>query len=363
MNIIFLYHDEKPKRGQFRSDNLPNLLLSTQKNIRPILLLQQSSSSSSLLSSSSEFLTKFELKVANVSVKSPSLLKHCHISKMPSVHKNHHIIRYEPHFASNESRHFIQFMRLFECRSDKIVDDYSGECSERLKHDRKCLTIVALWTRGSRGFSFPPDVSYPINFDNFLLEIHYQDVAGGNFVDSSGFKFFATEKSRKFDAGTIAINIRPNFLHIVAPGYKRVISIGHCTSNCTSRSFPIDGLTVFGINMQTHSAGTMIKLTAVRENEELEPLAQDSNLNSNYVETRLLAAANYRKLLPGDHLMVECTYNTFKRERFTLGGESSNEEVCMAMVYYFPRQEQLTACNSQSKISDVLKALGIAELG
>jgi Copper type II ascorbate-dependent monooxygenase, C-terminal domain len=113
--------------------------------------------------------------------------------------------------------------------------------------------------------------------------------------------------------------------------------------------------------MATHSAGTKIKLSVVRNEEELEPIVDDSNLNSNYLETRLLMSS--RKLLPGDQMMVECTYNTFKRERFTLGGDSTNEEVCRATVLYYPRQEQLVACISQSRIADVLKALGVEELG
>lgn len=296
----------------------------------------------------------------NISVASGSLLKWCHSFKSNYTHQ--HIVRYEPFFSSNESAHFVTFMRIYECRGVKSELDFSEQCSERVKMERKCFTTVAIWTKGSAGFTYPNDVSYPLESDNILLEIHYQDSPVA-FTDSSGFNIFTINEPRKFHAGTISINIRPNFLHIVAPGYKRVVSIGHCTSNCTKNAFYHDGLNIFGITMQTHNAGTMIKLSAVRNGEELEPLAIDSNLNANYVETRVLSSNHYHKLMPGDHLMVECTYNTFRRERFTLGGESSNEEVCMAMVMYYPKQNQLTACNSQSRISDVLKALGIEELG
>ncbi|KAG5667527.1 hypothetical protein PVAND_015506 [Polypedilum vanderplanki] len=353
MNVIYIYHDEKPKRGQFRSENLPNLLLS-QQQIRPLLLLQRSPTAK--FSFHNEF-HQLEIRMPNILIESAALLKWCHSFKIN--HSSQHIVRYEPIFSSNESSNFITFMRIYECRSEAEINEH---CSERLKMERKCLMTVAIWTKGSLGFTYPNDVAYPLTAEQLLLEIHYQD-SPASFFDNSGFQIFTTSEQRLYNAGTIAINIRPNFLHIVAPGFKRVISIGHCTSNCTQKLFPDDGLNIFGITMQTHNAGTMIKLIIVRNGEELEPLASDSNLNANYVETRLLSAENYRKLMPGDHLMVECTYNTFKRERFTLGGESSNEEVCMAMVMYYPRQEQLVACNSQSKISDVLRALGIEELG
>jgi hypothetical protein len=356
MNIIFLYHDEKPKRGQFRNGILPNLLLSFQQ-IRPLLLLQRSPK----LQMPSEF-SPLDIRMPNITVEPAGLLKMCHTTKVNSTHRQH-IVRYEPFFSSNESSTFVTFMRLYECRPAATELTFSGHCSERLKMEHKCLSTVAIWTKNSAGFTFPPDVGYPLDVDQqLLLEVHFQDSPLA-FFDTSGFRLFTTPEPRPLEAGTIAINIRPNFLHIVAPGFKRVISTGHCTANCTQHAIPADGLTIFGIAMHTHHAGTVIRLTTVRQGEELEPLAIDANLNANYVETRLLGTGHYRKLLPGDHVMVECTYNTFKRERFTLGGESSNEEVCMATVMYFPRQEQLVACNSQSKISDVLRALGIEELG
>lgn len=364
MNIIFLYSDEKPKRGQFRNDNSPNLSHAILQ-IRSLLLLQRSPNIDHLISNSNKTFDMLEIRNDMSNVTSHGLLKWCHSFRNKLT--NHHIVRYESIFSSLESRNFINFMRIYECKSQlsdlRNADDVNGECSERLKLERKCFSSIAIWTKGSDGFTYPDDVGYPLDSsqsDNFLLEIHYQDIPK-EFQDSSGFRIFHTSERRKFDVGTIAMNIRPNFLHIIAPGYKRVVSIGHCTSNCTQKAFPVDGLNIFGVTMQTHSAGTMVKINLVRNGEELEPLATDTNLNSNYIETRLLN--NSRKLYPGDHLMVECTYNSYKRERFTLGGESSNEEICMANIMYYPRQEQLVACNSQSKISDVLRALGIEELG
>jgi hypothetical protein len=347
MHVIFLYHDEKPKRGQMRNENTLNPMLAIQ-SIRPLLLLQRSPA----LSNPTDIL---EIRNEKVKIAGGGLHKWCRSYKI--AHKNHQIIRYEQAFNPPEAENFITLMRLYECRT-QISENFNGECSEKLKSDRKCFSTIAMWTKGSDGFTFPPDVGFPLDSaisDNFLLEIHYQDA---DLVDSSGFRIFHTSERRKFDAGSISINIRPNFLHIIAPGYYRVVSIGHCSSNCTQK---IEDLNVFGVSLLTHSAGTKVKISLIRDGEELEPLAEDSNIIPNYLETRLLRT--FRRIQSRDHLTVECTYNTFKRERFTLGGESANEEVCMANVLYYPRQEQLAACGSQSKISDVLKALGIEELG
>lgn len=351
MNVIFLYHDEKPKRGQMRSSNALNSMLAIQ-SIRPLLLLQRSPT----LLDPSDILEIRNYKVTLAS--SNGLLKWCRSYRVNI--KNHQIIRYEAIFNPPESQNFITLMRILECRKP-ITENFNGECHVADVVGRKCLSTVAMWTKGSDGFTFPPEVGYPLDSssisDNFLLEIHYQD-APSDLIDNSGFRIFHSAERRKFDAGAISLSIRPNFLHIVAPGFKRVVSVGHCISNCTQN---IENLNIFSVSMLTHSAGTKVKISLVRNNEELEPIAEDSNLIPNYLETRLLNS--FRSFQAGDHVMVECTYNTFKRERFTLGGESSNEEICMANLFYYPRQEQLVACSSQSKVADVLRALGIEELG
>lgn len=360
MNVIFLYHSEKPKRGQIKKDSLPDPMMAIHP-VKSLLLLQRSSQKKpEPVVESMEILNE---KV-KLSESSPELLKWCHAHKLKDIKRNQ-IVRYEPVFSSTASRNSITFMRLYECKTpiDNLASSDDEECSERLKMERKCFTTVASWSRGSEGFSYPNNVGYsiPESTDNFLLEVHYQFNEKESLEDSSGFRIYHTPNRRKFDAGTLSIAIRPNFLHIIAPGFKRVLSIAHCTSDCTQKALAPEGINIFGLNMQTHSLGRKIKIGVVRNGEEIEPLAQESNVNSEYMENRVFDRV--KKILPGDHITVECTYNTFKREQFTLGGESADEEVCMATLMYYPRQEQLVSCYSQSNIANLLKALGIENLG
>lgn len=361
MNVIYLYHSEKPKRGQIKKDSLPDPMMAIHP-VKSLLLLQRSSQKR--VRNQSETLEIRNEKV-QLSESSPELLKWCHAHKLKDVKRNQ-IIRYEPLFSSHDSQNSITLMRLYECKTpfDNLPSHDDMECSERLKVERKCFSVVALWTKGSDGFTYPKDVGYPIDSelaDNYLLEVHYQLADKAGLVDSSGFRIFHTESRRKFDAGTLSLAIKPNFLHIIAPGFKRVISVSHCTSDCTQKALPVEGINVFGFNMRTHSLGRKIKIGIVRNGEEVEPLAQENNFNAEYLENHVFDKV--KKILPGDHITVECTYNTFKREQFTLGGESADEEVCTATLMYYPKQEQLVSCYSQSNIANLLKALGIENLG
>lgn len=358
MNIIYMYHSEKPKRGQIKKDSLPDPMMAIHP-VKSLLLLQRSSQRPPARNQSSTFEIRNE-KV-QLSESSPVVLRWCQPQKLKDIQRSQ-IVRYEPVFAPAESQKYITLMRIYECKTPFETPD-GQDCSERLKMERKCFAVLATWSKGSDGFTYPKDVGYLISdtTDHYMLEVHYQLVGKVSLEDNSGFRLYHTSDLRQFDAGSLTIAIRPNFLHIIAPGFKRVISVAHCTSDCTQKALSAEGINVFGVSMETHSLGRRIKVGIVRNGEEIEPLAQESNLNSEYLESRLLEKT--KKILPGDHVTVECTYNTFKREQFTLGGESADEEVCIATLLYYPKQEQLVSCYSQSNIANLLKALGIENLG
>lgn len=365
MNVIYLYHSEKPKRGQIKKDSLPDPMMAIHP-VKSLLLLQRSSQRRPEKVRNQSTSVEIRNEKVQLSDASPEVLKWCHAQKLKEDIKRSQIIGYEPLFSSVESQKYISLMRIYECKTpfESLPSrDTDIECSERIKVERKCFTVVATWSRGSEGFTYPKDVGYLISdtVDNYLLEVHYQLAEKVNLEDSSGFRLYHTQELRKYEAGSLSIAIRPNFLHIIAPGFKRVISVAHCTSDCTQKALAPEGINVFGISMETHSLGRKIKVGIVRNGEEIEPLAQESNLNSEYLEIRALEKT--KKILPGDHVTVECTYNTFKREQFTLGGESADEEVCTATLLYYPKQEQLVSCYSQSNIANLLKALGIENLG
>ncbi|KAL7020263.1 hypothetical protein ACKWTF_011448 [Chironomus riparius] len=362
MNIIYLYHPEKPKRGQIKKGSLSDPVMAMQP-VKSLLLLQRSQQSRS---SKEAGISTLEVRNKNVRIPlTPSkMLKWCRIHRLRNITENH-IIRYEPVFSSPESQKFITSMKLYECRTSAInlQSDDDEECNEGIKGARKCFTVVATWSRGSEGFTFPKDVGYLLDsnsIDSLLLEVHYQPIYKKQLDDSSGFRIYHTRNRRKYDAGSLQIGIEPNFLHIIAPGFKRVISVGHCTSNCTQKALPAEGINIFGVNMQTHSLGRKMKISLVRNGEELAPIAQESNLNADYLENRIFNRVS--KLFPGDHVTVECTYNTYEREQFTLGGDSVDEEICSATLMYYPRQDQLVSCNSQTNVAHLLKALGIEKL-
>ncbi|XP_023242131.1 proteoglycan 4-like [Centruroides sculpturatus] len=68
-----------------------------------------------------------------------------------------------------------------------------------------------------------------------------------------------------------------------------------------------------------------------------------------------------RLLLPNDHVIVECTYDSSKKNHTTFGGLSTHEEMCLAFLSYYPKQN-ISAATSCPIPSNVLKSIGVEKL-
>lgn len=148
MNLIYLYHPEKPKRGQIKKDSLPDPMMAIHP-VKSLLLLERSSQKS--VRDQSELLEIRGDKVI-LSESSPALLKRCHAHRVKDM-KGRQIIRYEPLFSSPDSEKVVTAMKLYECKTpmDSFASHDDEDCTERLKMERKCFTVVALWSEGSEG--------------------------------------------------------------------------------------------------------------------------------------------------------------------------------------------------------------------
>ncbi|KAG5682780.1 hypothetical protein PVAND_012111 [Polypedilum vanderplanki] len=158
----------------------------------------------------------------------------------------------------------------------------------------------------------------------------------------------------------MSVGIQPVWTHIIPPGFRKVSSIGYCTGKATEKLLNEDGITIIGIQMLTHEMGKTIKVRLVRNGKEHFPIAQDHNLDSEYLEYRTFNKGI--KVLPGDDIVVECNYDSFDKSKLTLGGFGAQQEICLATLVYYPRQEKMSTCQSKPKTKNFLKSLNIEKL-
>ncbi|CRK90752.1 CLUMA_CG004444, isoform A [Clunio marinus] len=373
MRIVYMYHHDEPKRGSLLQGNLPE----PEQALKPIksLLFLQRPKFEKVRKLNDENIETFDVRMKNVLMTSSNVTKACSVLRLKENQRGH-VVAYKPIFEPMIARTYIMHMIVYECRNkhhpNYNIDEDNASCANIQK--LQCTTITATWSRGSQGFVYPDDVGYPIDSDIaslYFLEIHYEvptkSFADHNRIsDSSGIKFFMTSVKRKHNAGLLSIGIQPVWTHIIPPGFRKVTSIGYCTGKCNKEAFSTtaagggSGINVIGIQMQTHEMGKSIKVGLVRSGSELHPIAQDHNLDSEYLEYRALSKAI--QVLPGDDLMVECAYNSFDKTKLTLGGYEAQQEICQATLVYYPKQDHLTSCYSKPKTKNFLKSLNIDKL-
>ncbi|CAL4059209.1 unnamed protein product, partial [Meganyctiphanes norvegica] len=168
-----------------------------------------------------------------------------------------------------------------------------------------------------------------------------------------------TNEIRMQDAGVISLGLSPNWKQLIPPHQKTILSSGHCVGECTKAVLPPSGIHVFGTVHYTHDLGRKVKIRNIRDGEEMETISQDNNHQPDYQEYRHKSQPT--RILPGDHLITDCQYNSLERSSITLGGFKTQDETCLSFLYYWPRVE-LSVCHSKPSLGTVLHSLGIEEL-
>ncbi|KPM10965.1 Copper type II ascorbate-dependent monooxygenase-like protein, partial [Sarcoptes scabiei] len=94
-----------------------------------------------------------------------------------------------------------------------------------------------------------------------------------------------------------------------------------------------------------------------RGNQELKPIAVENNFDFNFQDFRRFSEKLI--ILPGDQITVECTYDTKKLNRPIFGGLSTQEEMCMVFMLYYPRMKGIRTCLSGLTPETVMKLSNI----
>lgn len=67
-------------------------------------------------------------------------------------------------------------------------------------------------------------------------------------------------------------------------------------------------------------------------------------------------------ILPDDQITVECTYDTSERDLPLFGGLSTQEEMCIAFIIYYPRMKSTRTCLSGLTPETVMKLGDVGEV-
>lgn len=293
----------------------------------------------------------------------------CTMQKSPPMTTKHHIVGFRAILNSPEAiRHKHHFI-VHKCRApegsteegtfETYMGGDGGQCylSSSVPMNY-CESYLFLWAVGGKTVIFPEHVGFPVgpNPSYYLLEVHFDNP--NNLVNvsfESGLEIFYTPNLREYDAGTLTSGHATSWSITIPPNSEGHVIVGHCSPSCSS-NIPAPGINVFNVMLHSHLAGRKLKLRHYRDGNELPWLAADENYNFDYQQIRFLPEEV--KIMPGDQLTYECTYNSMQANGTIIGGLSTTEEMCNTFIYYYPEID-LDVCSSEYPATELLKGFGI----
>lgn len=312
----------------------------------------------------------WDIRSPNVTIPSDTDTTYwCKIVKAPPLNKKHHVIQVEP-LVSKESAPFIHHMVLYRCLGATARElephvhhsGYPCYVPDMPQTYTKCESVYAAWGVGGLAMIMPEKAGLPLGDKPnlyFLLEIHYDNSEyTSDVIDQSGFRIFFTPNLRRYDAMTLMVGASVDPCIVIPPKRRKFTIAGHADPRCLAPAIPQEGIRIFAVFLHSHLLGRQMKLRHIRNDIELPYIASDENYDFNYQEYRYLLQEVIVK--PGDHLIVECTYDSTGRNMTTFGGLGTGQEMCLAFILYYPRIARARALSSAN--CDLVKSLAGMEI-
>ncbi|KAG4070170.1 hypothetical protein HA402_003860 [Bradysia odoriphaga] len=298
----------------------------------------------------------------------------CTVHRAPDFNgTKHHLVAFNTTLTSELAIRHTHHLVLYACTPpegqwtdyfEELVNHPGGECfSENADipgmSTPYCDSLLYIWAVGGEMLVLPEIAGYPIGEHGrqyFMIEVHIDNPGLETGTFETGIDLFYTSKLRDIDASVFGIAHTVNHLQIVPPRTDNFINVGHCSSECTQALIPEEGINLINVMFHAHKAGKRMKTRIIRNGVELPWLAVDNHYNFDYQANRPFQ--EYRKVLPGDHIITECTYDTTSRPNVTIGGHPSSYEMCQSFFWHYPKS--IIFCDSTAN-PDLNELFGIED--
>ncbi|KNC55355.1 uncharacterized protein AMSG_12408 [Thecamonas trahens ATCC 50062] len=276
----------------------------------------------------------------------------CSGGKLPGDIK-YHLIGYTPVIQPTSNHGRVHHMVVYACPKTMAINEtaflgWRGDCNRDASMPAemaRCKEVgqpIMGFGVGGGGVRFPAHVGLPFGLGEIayvVLEIHYDKMQPEMFVDNSGIDFhYMASSGERQDAGafwTGAVGF------VVPPGQAAFGVDGVSASECSASVFPPQGVSIFGAFPHTHLLGRSVVGRHVRNGTELAPYAWNPHFDFNFQAFEW--PADEIRVLPGDELHVRCEYDSRGRSSATMEGPSTQHEMCLVSVLYYPRAALTTA--------------------
>jgi len=202
------------------------------------------------------------------------------------------------------------------------------------------------WAPGVNKLTLPPVTGFRAGNDAgsikmLYLQVHYNNPnLVPNLFDQSSIILRYTPQLRQYDAGVLVLGDWGLTLPSIGAGLPSVPFETTCSPACTSL-LP-HAVNVFGDVLHEHQIGSQAYTTQWRNGSYFGTMNRIDFWSFDLQQTT--SHNNNMTIQPGDRINLHCIYNAQTRATKTIFGPSSEDEMCLDFVYYYPKVLNFNYC-------------------
>jgi hypothetical protein len=252
---------------------------------------------------------------------------------VPDVEGKISLIGFEP-IVDEDAKAFLHHFIVWG--SPNTNDGTSQNCAGDFTRVKE---VVYGWATGEGPQAFPDNLGMPFgglnSFQSFRVDLHYNNPAlVQGVLDSSGVRVYYTTQPREFDVGVFTLGDPVWKLQGVSLDSGLSSQSFRCPSTCTSFLLkPEQPLTVIGELIHMHKSGIRAVNEQIRGGEVVRAGVVDF-FDFDQQGNQPVQQEPYQ-ILAGDGFNTVCYYRSQDGAEF---GLSSEQEMCIVFIQYYPRQ-------------------------
>lgn len=174
---------------------------------------------------------------------------------------------------------------------------------------------------------------------HYVLQIHYSNPGlHEGVVDASGINLYTTRELRQHRASVFSVG---DVAGLAIPGGQEAFeTIQYCSGEATSLFF-VEPVHVYGSRLHAHRLGEALWTEQRRDGVSLGELGRSDPYDFDLQYVQPLQAS----IEPGDELVTHCIYDSSSRTEPTLGGDASDDEMCLNYLFHYPALPFSPHCN------------------
>ncbi|GJP76899.1 hypothetical protein CLOP_g7345 [Closterium sp. NIES-67] len=205
-----------------------------------------------------------------------------------------------------------------------------------------CDTVVSVFAVGGRPFALPDNVGYPIGpgyFTKFILQVHYTNPEGhAGMVDSSGMYWMLADAPRPVEASIMMLGpVHYNLQIRIPPAMPSWTQVTTCPGVCTDEVFQNESIKIVGSMLHMHGLGRQLYTEVIRDGSKVGSISRLDYYD--FASQQTMPIMPEYEVFPGDELRTTCVWDSSARTTVTRGGPSSDDEMCINYLVYYPARK------------------------